>query len=242
MIEALKKVHWTPAPHGNDGRSVLLSALGIDHGFAGIKGVRPEDLHFCKQIHSSIAIEANDNSRAFSAVGHEIHRPEADALWTRASGVSVAVRTADCLPVLFSGNSGAKVAASHAGWRGLTSGILLNTLAKFKDKNASLCVCIGPAISRERYEVGPEVIEALGHPKMNLSVNSIMLATSKGRQDRWHVDLQIAAALQLIEGGVRPEQIEVIQACTYNNTENWHSYRRKAEGCGSNWAWIRCGI
>jgi copper oxidase (laccase) domain-containing protein len=77
------------------------------------------------------------------------------------------------------------------------------------------------------------------------------LAVAKGRNDRWHIDLQLAAAIQLHLAGVKPENIEVIRSCTRTDVQlknqqvqtskafTWHSYRREGQGCGSNWSWIK---
>ncbi len=65
------------------------------------------------------------------------------------------------------------------------------------------------------------------------------MVVSKGQRDRWHVDLQLAAVITLIEQGIPPEQIEVLQACTCCLPEDWFSFQREGKGCGRNWACIK---
>jgi YfiH family protein len=86
--------------------------------------------------------------------------PEADAAVTRASDVVLAIQTADCLPVLMCANDGSEIAAAHAGWRGLSSGVLEATLAAMQAPRESIVACFGPAIAARSYEVGAEVRDA----------------------------------------------------------------------------------
>jgi hypothetical protein len=109
-------------------------------------GCRPAWL---KQVHSPDVVEADP-----AAV------PTADASWSAAPGTACTVLTADCLPVLFCDRAGTRVAAAHAGWRGLAGGVLENTVAALDVAPAELLVWLGPAIGPESFEVGPEVCEA----------------------------------------------------------------------------------
>ena len=84
----------------------------------------------------------------------------ADASWTATPGVAALVMTADCLPVLFCDRAGTRVAAAHAGWRGLAGGVLENTLQALTFDPAETLVWLGPAIGPAAFEVGAEVREA----------------------------------------------------------------------------------
>ncbi len=101
------------------------------------------------QVHSSVAIEAEPGICA-----------QADASWSDRPGEACVVLTADCLPVLFCDRAGTRVAAAHAGWRGLVGGVLEATLQALAVPAEELLVWLGPAIGPAAFEVGPEVREA----------------------------------------------------------------------------------
>ena len=101
------------------------------------------------QVHSSVAVEADPQAC-----------PTADASWTAKSAVACAVLTADCLPVLFSDRAGTRVAAAHAGWRGLAAGVLEATVAALETPGDQLISWLGPAIGPAAFEVGGEVRDA----------------------------------------------------------------------------------
>ncbi|MCU1750881.1 peptidoglycan editing factor PgeF [Pseudomonas sp. 6D_7.1_Bac1] len=83
----------------------------------------------------------------------------ADASWTATPGIACAAMTADCLPVLFCDRAGTRVAAAHAGWRGLAAGVLEATLDSLAVDPGEVLVWLGPAIGPKSFEVGPEVRE-----------------------------------------------------------------------------------
>ena len=238
LVERLKDVHWATDPTSSE----LLSKYNIEHGFLGrppVDALRQMDPHHVKQVHGTKITQAS-NLTMYDAG----ERPDADGIYSVEADV-VAVKTADCLPVLIASTNGAFVAAVHAGWRGFTSGILINAL-KIAHSNQgvnSLRVVVGPAISRQKFEVGTEVVEAMQGVECGLSDDAWGLTVSKGQNDRWHVDLPAAAALQMMIAGIKPNHIEVIQSCTVTSQKEnqclWASYRREGKACGSNWTWIR---
>jgi hypothetical protein len=152
----------------------------------------------------------------------------------------VAVRTADCLPILLGDKKSRLVMALHAGWRGLTQGIIEEGI-KVASKNgahpSSLSVVLGPAISCGCFEVGPEVIEALCSEGFGLETAQQAYCMIKGQEDRWHVDMAMAAVFSLVNLGVLPEDIAVDRRCTVCD-EELNSFRREGTKRGNNINWI----
>ncbi|MEO8642015.1 peptidoglycan editing factor PgeF [Pseudomonas sp.] len=101
-----------------------------------------------KQVHG-IAVAHADPSLTATA----------DASWTATPGIACTAMTADCLPALFCDRAGTRVAAAHAGWRGLAAGVLEATLDSLAVPPEDVLVWLGPAIGPQAFEVGPEVRE-----------------------------------------------------------------------------------
>ncbi|MFS2070171.1 peptidoglycan editing factor PgeF [Pseudomonas sp. CT11-2] len=101
-----------------------------------------------QQVHGIVVAQADPNLVA-----------TADASWTATPGIACTAMTADCLPALFCDRAGTRVAAAHAGWRGLAAGVLEATLDSLAVPPEDVLVWLGPAIGPQAFEVGPEVRE-----------------------------------------------------------------------------------
>ncbi|WP_347254327.1 peptidoglycan editing factor PgeF [Leminorella grimontii] len=143
----------------------------------------------------------------------------ADASYSRSPGKACAVMTADCLPVLFCSAYGNEVAAAHAGWRGLQSGVLERTLEHFDALPADVMVWLGPAIGPERFEVGAEVREAF----MRVDPQASLAFQPSG--DKYLADIYLLARQRLIAAGV--QKIYGGNYCTVGQPELFFSYRRE---------------
>jgi YfiH family protein len=188
-------------------RSATLNEIAfIEHGFGTRHdGDWPESTTCTtvRQIHSNIVIEANEPGMA----------GEGDALITNRPGLFVAIRTADCVPILLADVRNHAVAAVHAGWRGTVSGILSHTLEKmahlYGTNLADVRLAMGPAILNCCYEVGPEV------------------AKHFGLSGRGCVDLIEANQRQAV--GAR---VEAIGRCTSCDLGLFYSFRREGTAAG----------
>jgi len=161
-----------------------------------------------------------------------------DALLTNERGVTVGVRTADCLPVLFCDEKATAVAASHAGWRGLAGGILQSTVNQFENafqiQSSSLHAYVGPSICQSCFETGPEVADIF-QQKVDFSIEPFCRA---GRDDRRHIDLQGIARQILIGMGLLPTQITRSGECTCCHPETYWSHRQHGGQRGSQLSYI----
>ena len=216
--------------------SPLFNAHGIRHAFGG-RGSSGVEVQYVKQIHGTniVAASAATTARAES-------RPLADGIFTTQRALGVAVRTADCVPILCCDRQARLLAlALHAGRRGLLGGIVARAVDCLETqgvKRRDALWSIGPAIGAAAYEVGPAEMEAVHGVETGLNATQVALCLGKGRDDRWHLDLQLVAVLQLLNCGVSAAQIDVIRICTYMAATMFHSYRFDKNHLGSNWSYV----
>jgi YfiH family protein len=144
---------------------------------------------------------------------------EADAGFTATPGRVCAVLTADCLPLLLCNRAGTKVAAVHAGWRGLAAGVIEAALNRFEGRRDELLVWLGPAIGPDTFEVGDEVRECF------VSTSRMDEAAFKaGDNGRWLADIYQLARHRLQKAGVG--FVGGGDYCTVSDPERFYSYRR----------------
>jgi len=144
--------------------------------------------------------------------------PVADAASTRMPQTVCVVMVADCLPVLFCDRDGDRVAAAHAGWRGLAGGILEQTLSRFSRPD-DVMAYLGPAIGPAAFEVGAEVRQAF------LAQDSgAEHCFESGRDGRFMADLYELARRRLARAGVRA--VYGGDFCTFTDKDRFFSYRR----------------
>jgi YfiH family protein len=129
---------------------------------------------------------------------------------------------ADCLPVLFASRDGQTIGAAHAGWRGLAGGVIENTVRAMRVAPRDLSAWLGPAISREYFEVGDEVREAF--VKTDPEAASLFVPNARGR---WQADLEALARLRLTALGVNDASGG--KWCTFADRANFFSHRRNGK-------------
>ncbi len=189
-------------------RALLLRALP--------PGIR---IQWLSQVHGVAVVEAGTCADV----------PVADACWTGRAGVACAVLTADCLPVLFCSRTGDRVAAAHAGWRGLLNGVLERTVAAMDVDPARLLAWLGPAIGPGAFEVGPEVRAAFLAAADAGARSAVAGCFSPfgARPGHWLADLYRLARLRLQGAGVT--SIYGGQYCTFSDPARFYSFRRDGE-------------
>lgn len=146
----------------------------------------------------------------------------ADAAVTAERGIVLAIRTADCVPVLFSTRDGSVIAAAHAGWRGLAAGVLEATIAAMAREPDTIIAWLGAHISQPAFEVGPEVRDAFVGAEPAAAT-----AFREGVGDRWHADLGLLARQRLARAGV--DAVFDADRCTVREPGLFYSYRRARE-------------
>lgn len=161
--------------------------------------------------------------RAARGVAFDVHQ-KADAIVSDDPARVVSVRVADCVPVLLSTADGRMVAAVHAGWRGVIAGVVFSALKAMEAgghaRPSEVIAAIGPSISGDAFEVGPEVVAEF-RGKFGSA------APVKDRDGgKGSVDLREAIRLQLQRSGVGADQIDASDRCTFRDSEEFFSHRR----------------
>jgi YfiH family protein len=151
------------------------------------------------------------------------HPPRADAAMTRETNVVLAVRVADCMPVLFAARDGSVVAVAHAGWRGMAASVLERTLDAMATNPADVVAWLGPAIGATAFEVGADVYDAF--TRDDDEARPAFAVKSPGK---WLADLEALARMRLARVGVR--SIHGGGMCTFSDPARFFSYRRDRQG------------
>jgi polyphenol oxidase len=160
------------------------------------------------------------------ADGPAAEPPCADASVSHRPGEVCAVLTADCLPVLFCDRAGTVVAAAHAGWRGLASGVLEATVARMGVPPSEVMAWLGAAIGPEAFEVGDEVRETFvtWHPVASVAFRPAPGSLPEGTRRKWLADLYALARIRLAAAGVMA--VHGGGLCTVADARRFYSYRR----------------
>jgi YfiH family protein len=215
--------------------SALLRGVGFRHGFS----VKPLDfsphgsdlaeseeaialllrlprrrMYRASQVHGARAIVVTGDAES-------IAREEADALVAKDPEMAVGVRTADCVPILLANSKTGVVAAVHAGWRGVVSGVVH---AAFEHGAFDLAA-IGPCIGACCFDVGSDVAAKLAPHVVT-------------RDGRTRGDLRAAVRAQLQTHGLDPTRIDDVAGCTSCDSARFFSHRRDGEGAGRHLAII----
>jgi YfiH family protein len=144
-----------------------------------------------------------------------------DGLHTKTKGLPIAVATADCVPVILGSSAEGRVAAIHAGWKGIAAGIITTAAALF-DEPSSVAAAIGPAAGPCHYEVGEDVAFAVSAAVPDGAV-------LERRDGRVFLDLPGSIAAIMRASGV--DDVEIAGLCTIHEDERFFSHRRDGP-CG----------
>jgi YfiH family protein len=148
-------------------------------------------------------------------------RPEADGIVTALPSIALGILTADCAPILFADPVAHVIGAAHAGWKGAIDGILANTVAAMVALGANpsrIIASIGPTISLQNYEVGPEFAESL--LLQHRDASNRIARPNGGRE---HFDLPGFVFDQLHHAGVG--LVNDLAVCTYAEPKRYFSHR-----------------
>jgi len=188
----------------------------------GIADNSSKNLPFSISTYKGLPVQYMNQVHGISvqAIKDYVYEPieDTDALFTSSNKVSLAIMSADCLPIAIANSEGTKIALIHAGWRGLANGIIDKTLKMFDLDNKELKAWLAPCISQKEYEVGNDVYEAF----TTLDEESVK-SFKKVNSRKWLFDLKDQATRILKRSEVSVSQSNY---CTYNDEELFYSYRR----------------
>ncbi|MEJ1960457.1 MAG: peptidoglycan editing factor PgeF [Gammaproteobacteria bacterium] len=194
------------------------------------EGRLPSEPVWLEQVHGTSVVELDAGNIPRTASAEQLiesRRPRADAAVTRQSGVVCAIQVADCLPVLFAAQDGSVVGAAHAGWRGLASGVLGATVAAMGAPPKDIVAWLGPAIGRENFEVGDDVVAAFADTAHDDQRAETLAAFERKPHGKWLCDLYAIARLRLAGAGVT--QVSGGGLCTVADAHRFYSYRRDGQ-------------
>ena len=223
--------------------SKLLLKYGFKHAFftKESNNFKPEEIlkyfngsstiHKVKQVHGNKVIHAskslsNENISADGLISDKVNQ----GLW---------VYSADCIPLLFADPLNGFVAASHAGWKGLSKNIIketINEMEKLGCERPKIVVALGPCISMKNYEVGEELITEISKTldlngysikKTISNMNKLGIANIDRGSNMMYLDIRIAAYYQLIKEGLLTDRISISPYCTFSNYKLFNSWRRE---------------
>lgn len=153
-----------------------------------------------------------------------------DALITNVKGLTIGVKTADCVPILVYDRVRKVVAAIHSGWKGTVANIITCVIekmhAEFGSSPRDIKAVIGPCIHLESFEVGDEVFQIFKEAGYRNFCKRMTMPNSTGTE-RWHIDLPSICRRQLINSCVT--DIMVREECTYEQYPRLFSARRMKE-------------
>ena len=205
------------------GKGVRGTEPGVDAREVGLQGdgigIGADHIMIPRQTHST-------NVRLVNTFGEV---SDTDAVITAEKGLCIAVKTADCIPVLVYDVRKQQIAAIHAGWRGTVGRIVEKTLRLMDSRAEDLRAIIGPGISLDSFEVGDEVYEQFvqaGFPMQRLAKRY-----PSGEGEKWHINLKDANRWLLEQNGVGDIKVSDVDTLT---SPHFYSARRDTINTGRN--------
>jgi hypothetical protein len=195
---------------------------------AAYLGIDAEHLYFLSQVHGAHAHVVSRDDR-----WDDVVLVEGDAMVSRDPAVACGVRVADCVPILVGDVTTGATCAIHSGWRGTVLDVVgsgIAALRRVAPGASRLVAAVGPHISLESFEVGPEVADEIER------ACALPGAVDRDRFAKPHVDLRVIVDAQLRKAGV--EVVDHITGCTFRDPDRFFSFRRDGRASGRHLAAI----
>jgi YfiH family protein len=211
-------------------RQLELSSPAHLRALAGSVGAR--EVAMVSQVHGREVVVVRQGTPVPAA------RPEADVLVSDAPEIAIAIRVADCVPLLMADRVRGVVAAVHAGWRGTAARAAVAAIdalgREFGTRPGDLVVALGPSIGACCYEVGTNLVAAFaaaGHERYLIDRWFLSPPPARGSSERPGLTLDVARANsdQLVLAGVPEDQIFASGLCTAMHLDVLTSYRKEKD-------------
>ena len=176
----------------------------------------PDEPKWLNQLHGSTPIWVDNNTSILKG----------DAALSKTHNIVCAILTADCLPIFLCDEAGTVVGIAHAGWRGLVSGIIEQTISEMKKEcSHNIMAYLGPAIGPNHFEIGEEVRDSFIKYD-NRSASAFTIHGSVNSK-KWLANIFLLARQRLVTAGVT--KIYSNEECTYSDSNRFFSYRRDGD-------------
>jgi hypothetical protein len=199
-------------------RELLCSVLDLD----------PFSLTAARQVHGTNITIVEERHRGRGSVTGDDSIPDSDGLITNLPGITLMIHVADCAAISFYDPVQHVIGLVHGSWRGTGRGIAGIAIRKMNDmfgsKPEHIFAGIGPAIGPCCYEISDDVIDAFEQAFPSDAAKWIV----RNPSGKKHLDLWQANRKQILDAGIREENIEVAELCTSCCTDLFYSHR--AEG------------
>jgi len=194
-------------------RKSFLASLGVDY----------RHIVCAQQTHSDNVRLVKEEERGRGALDYESAIPDTDAFVTDVKGLPLAIFTADCIPVFFYEPKSESIGLTHAGWKGVLKGIASKTVSMLQSSFGAEAVNMraefGPSIRNCCCQVGEEFKESVSYGLLS-------------RNGVYYLDLIAITKKQLLDAGLREENISDSGACTSCRNNEYFSFRREKEAAG----------
>jgi len=206
---------------GDDERSVSKNFELI----ADSIGTKPENMVYAMQTHTSNVLKV-DKSRCGMGVTRKRDFLDIDGLITNVPGVCLVTSYADCVPLYFVDIKKRCIGLSHAGWRGTVGKIGITTvkmmIQEFDSDPHDIIAFIGPSICSDCYEVSKDVADEFSKAYSKETIRRILISKSN---EKFQLNLHQANKYNLLDAGLKPENIFITDICTCCNPDLLYSHR-----------------
>lgn len=188
-------------------------------------GICVEDMVYSHQTHTTNVMRVGNRQKGMGII-RERDFSDIDGLVTNEPGVCLVTSYADCVPLYFADPVHKAIGLSHSGWRGTVGNICQNTIEKMNDefgtKPEDLIACIGPSICVNCYEVSSDVASQFQKAYGKDQSEKILVAKEDGK---YLLNLHLANYYNMVNAGVKEENVFLPDLCTCCNSSWLHSHR-----------------